>query len=87
MKVAQEQHGDGPIHFSISLADGVVEIYLTKTPSKITFGLFVDDVALFRAAWLVAGGKIGKFDDALLDPDGNVLIASKLPNKTFGKTC
>jgi hypothetical protein len=73
MAVVEEQHGNGPIHYSISLNSGVIELYPAKQPVKTTFGLAVSDVNDFKSKWMIAGGTIGKMENLLLDPDGNLL--------------
>ena len=68
----QERHGTGPLHFAGTLAGGVIEIYPTKTPTKLTFGIAVAASDAFIRTWIDAGGSSSP-NGLLIDPDGNTL--------------
>jgi hypothetical protein len=76
IKMIQEQHGNGPVHFAGDFKTGVIEIYPTKTPTKITFGLAVEVPAEIEASWKAAGGSVSP-SGLLIDPDGNAIHLSK----------
>jgi hypothetical protein len=73
----QERHGAGPIHFAGILESGVIEIYPSKVPAKVTFGLMVKSLHVFTSAWVAAGGSASS-TGMLVDPDGNSVHLSEV---------
>jgi hypothetical protein len=75
--LVEEQHANGPRHYTGALSHGVIEIYPAIETHTCMFGLAVASVDGFRAAW-VKGGGVGKLD-ILVDPDGNTVHLSAHP--------
>ena len=79
--MVEEQHGNGPVHFSTMLGGGgLLEVYPAKGDhlgGKVMFGLAVKNVDDFRGAWLAAGGSTKSPSSSILvDPEGNMLLLS-----------
>lgn len=74
-----EKHGEGTLHYSASLENGLIEIYPTnKTFSKITFGFSVNR-SLFEKIAQSKGRKSLEDNSILLnDFMGNSIILSFL---------
>ena len=62
--MVEEQHGNGPVHFSTMLGGGgLLEVYPAKGDhlgGKVMFGLAVKNVDDFRGAWLAVGRSGGE---------------------------
>jgi len=90
LTLTEERHGDGPLHYSFPLSDGMVcELYPLRSGAQpptpgIRIGFQVEDCSAVHATMASVGASItpgttpGSF--VVLDPSGNqVEISPKIP--------
>lgn len=79
LKFITEKHGDGVLHYSAKLNEGLIEVYPAKQSSaKITFGFAIESVDFER---IISTYKTKKIDEnffLIKDLDGNSIILSLL---------
>jgi catechol 2,3-dioxygenase-like lactoylglutathione lyase family enzyme len=76
-----EQHGQGPLHYSITIGQTVLELYPRRGAGSrgLRFGLLVSDVAAAASVVERAGGKVVRAEAAQIpsavveDPDGHTI--------------